>query len=71
MTTREFVKQNLKPNPNSYPIIDKWNYKYIYLPNRFKLFKEIEEEIDKTIFSLLVKEEFYKRLTTIKEVKYE
>lgn len=69
MTTREFIKQNLKSNPNNYPIIDKWNYKYIYLPNRFKLFEEIEEEIDKAIFSSFVKEEFYKRFATIKEIK--
>ena len=69
MTTREFIKQNLKSNPNNYPIIDKWNYKYIYLPNRFKLFKEIEEEIDKEIFNLFVKEEFYKKFVTIKEIK--
>ena len=69
MTTRELMKQNLKPNPNNYPIIDKWNYKYVYLPNRFKLFKEIEEEVDKEIFSLFVKEEFCKRFTTIEEIK--
>lgn len=69
MTTREFVKQNLKPNPNNYLIIDKWNYKYVYLPNRFKLLKEIEEEIDKAIVSSFVNEEFYKRFATIKEIR--
>lgn len=69
MTTREFIKQNLKPNPNNYPIIDKWNYKYVYFPNRFKLFEEIEKEIDKAIFNLFAKEEFYKRLITIKEIE--
>ena len=68
MTTREFVKQHLKPNPNNYLIIDKWNYKYVYLPNRFKLFEEIEEEIDKEIFNLFANEEINKRFVTIKEI---
>ena len=68
MTTIEFVKQNLKPNPNNYPIIDKWNYKYIYFPNRFKLFKEIEEEVDKEI-NLFINEEFLNGFATLEEIE--
>ena len=30
--------KNFKSNPNHYPIIDKWNYKYVYKPNKFDIF---------------------------------
>lgn len=50
-----FLKENninFKPNPNKYPIIDKWNYKYKYIPNRRIIYEKIEELINKRINSL-------------------
>lgn len=37
---KEITKKK-KPNPNKFPIVDKWNYKYIYLPNKEKIFNLI------------------------------
>lgn len=34
---KEITKKK-KPNPNNFPIVDKWNYKYIYKPNKEKMF---------------------------------
>ena len=31
-----------KPNPNNYPIVDKWNYKYVYLPYQSRLYRTVE-----------------------------
>lgn len=52
---QDIMGKNLKPNPNHYPIIDKWNYKYVYAPNRDKVFKKLEEMIDMTLSPILEK----------------
>ena len=56
---QDFLKENninYKPNPNKYPIIDKWNYKYQYRPHREIIFKKLEELIDKQIYNLFQEE---------------
>lgn len=61
------IKSKLKPNPNNWIIIDKWNYKFIYNKYKFQLFqtitKEIEKEIPKYIDSTI------KSLANVKEIK--
>ncbi len=52
---QDIMGKNLKPNPNHYPIIDKWNYKYVYVPNRDNVFKILEEMIDMTLSPILEK----------------
>lgn len=42
---KEITKKK-KPNPNKFPIIDKWNYKYIYLPNKEKIFNLILKNLE-------------------------
>ena len=37
---KEITKKK-KPNPNNFSIVDKWNYKYIYLSNKEKIFNLI------------------------------
>ena len=37
---KEITKKK-KPNPNNFPIVDKWNYKYIYLSNKERIFNLI------------------------------
>lgn len=49
------IMDKIKPNPNNYPIIDKWNYKYVYAPNRDNVFKILEEMIDMTLSPILEK----------------
>ena len=44
-----FLQENnifFKPNPNHYPIIDKWNCKYKYYPNKKIIFNKLEELMD-------------------------
>lgn len=52
---KDIMGKNLKPNPNHYPIIDKWNYKYVYAPNRDNVFKILEEMINITLSPILEK----------------
>lgn len=42
-----------KPNPNHYPIIDKWNYRYVYAPHRAKIFELLESTIDYMVESTI------------------
>lgn len=44
--TKNIMGKNLKSNPNHYPVIDKWNYKYVYAPNRDDVFKILEKMIN-------------------------
>lgn len=55
---QNITDKKFKSNPNHYPIIDKWNYKYVYKPNKFDIFdicmdaienylEELTEEADK------------------------
>ena len=37
---KEITKKK-KPNPNNFSIVHKWNYKYIYLSNKEKIFNLI------------------------------
>lgn len=41
----KIITKNLKPNPNNFKIIDRWNYKYVFKPNRKKIYDLIEEYI--------------------------
>lgn len=45
----------LKPNPHRYPIVDKWNYKYVIRPHKRELFKLISETIENNIEELVLK----------------
>ena len=45
------VLKRLKPNPDHYPIVNKWNYKYVVRPNLYEIFDIIEEAMDEIIGS--------------------
>ena len=57
MTNEEMTKEfnnflkekniSCKPNPNHYPIINKWNLKYQYNPHKREIFNIIEELLDR------------------------
>lgn len=59
MTDEEIVKEfrnllkekniSFKPNPNHYPIIDKWNLKYQYNPHKREIFDIIEKIVYRRI----------------------
>lgn len=43
------ITNKLKPNPNNFPIVDKWNYYKVFLPNRNKLFALISDYLENQI----------------------
>lgn len=43
------VLKRLKPNPNHYHIVDKWNYKYVIRPNIHEIFDMIEDAMCEVI----------------------
>ena len=43
---QNLIGRKLKLNPNHYPIINKWNYKYIYKPHSIEIFRMMEEALD-------------------------
>ena len=57
MTNEEMTKEfnnfleekniSFKPNPNHYPIINKWNLKYQYNPHKIEIFNMIEKLLDR------------------------
>ena len=66
---QDFLKENninYKPNPNKYPIIDKWNCKYQYRPNQEIICEKLIELINKQIDSLFQEE--MNRVLKIEEV---
>lgn len=56
-----------KPNPNHYPIIDKWNSKYGFMPNRKLIFDKIEELIDERINDIF-EETLFNKMVTLEDV---
>lgn len=61
------IKSQLKPNPNNWIIVNKWNSKFVWNKYKFQLFHtieaELEEEIPKHIDSSI------KNFVSIKEIK--
>lgn len=57
-----------KPNPNHYPIIDKWNYKHGYMSNRFLIFDKIEELIEERLDDIL--KEHFDKMLTLEELRF-
>lgn len=56
-----------KPNPNHYPIIDKWNYKYGFIPKQKLIFDKIEELIDERINDIF-EETLFNKMVTLEDV---
>lgn len=61
--------QQCKPNPNHYPIVDKWNYKYVYLPYRIELFESIVDYIYKKTMEG-VNDEWFGKFCDVKQISY-
>lgn len=38
-----------KPNPHNYPIVNKWNHKYVYAAHRAEIFEMVEETLTEYI----------------------
>ena len=46
VTYLKALKEKTKPNPYHYPIIDKWNQKYIWNPNKYIIFAFVRKILD-------------------------
>lgn len=65
----ETITKNLKPNPNNFRIIDKWNYKYVFKPNRKKIYNLIEEYISSPENMINSIERIFENFVDIKDFK--
>lgn len=65
----EIIRQRIKSNPNHYPIVDKWNYKYVYLPHRIKLFESIVDYIYKKTMEGM-NDEWFGKFCDVKQIPY-
>ncbi len=61
----EKISRKLKPNPNNYPIVNKWNYKKVYLPNLQKIFELVYDCIDSQVANVSMFENF----ANVKDIK--
>ena len=43
------ITNRLKPNPHNFPIVDKWNYYKVFLPNRNRLFTLMSDYLENQI----------------------
>lgn len=64
---KKYHWERIKPNPNNWPIIKKWNTKYIYNPSGRDLFNLLENAID-TEMRLTIGKSF-DDLLNVREVK--
>lgn len=75
MTEQELKKElktitkNLKPNPNNFIIVKKWNYKYVFKPNRKKIYNLIEEYIQSPENIINSIERTFENFIDIKDIK--
>ena len=46
---KQIAELGFKDNPHDYPIVNHWNYKYVYKPNRFKIFEMFENAVEEYI----------------------
>ena len=60
--------KNKKPNINHFPIIDKWNYKYIIKPNLFKIYVCLFNFLEQKLTEEKFYEEIIKNFVDIKKI---
>lgn len=66
----ETITKNLKPNPNNFIIINKWNNKYVFKPNRKKIYNLIEEYISQSPENIINSiERTFENFVDIKDIK--
>lgn len=69
ITYLKALKEKVKPNPNHYPIVDKWNQKYIWNPNKYMIFAFLRGIIDEKMKEVINDGEFGK-FCDVKQVPY-
>lgn len=69
VTYAKGLKNECKPNPFNYPIVDKWNYKYIWKPNMRIIFSFIRLMVDERMKEVL-NDGYYNQFCDIKQFPY-
>lgn len=64
------LKEQTKPNPNHYPIVDKWNQKYIWNPNKYMIFSFLRNVIDERMQEVISNGELFEQFCDIKQIPY-
>ncbi len=63
------LAEKIKPNPNHYLIVDKWNYKYVWNPNKYLIFAFLEKVIDEEIRKA-IDDGVFEKFCDIKQIPY-
>ena len=66
----EGLKQKWKPNPFGYPIVDKWNYKYVWNPNKHMTFYFLSSAIDERVQEAISNGELFEQLCDVKQIPF-
>lgn len=64
------LKEQTKPNPNHYPIVDKWNQKYIWNPNKYMIFSFLRKVIDERMQEVISNGELFEQFCDVKQIPY-
>jgi len=61
------IKSQLKPNPNNWIIVNKWNSKFVWNKYKIQLFRTMEAELGEVIPKYI--DSSIKNFVSIKEIK--
>ena len=64
------LKKKTKPNPNHYPIVDKWNQKYVWNPNKYMIFSFLTSVIDERMQEVINNGELFEQFCDVKQIPY-
>lgn len=70
ITYLKALKEKTKPNPNHYPIVDKWNQKYVWKPNKYMIFSFMTSVIDERMQEVVTNGELFEQFCDVKQIPY-
>ena len=70
ITYLKALKEKTKPNPNHYPIVDKWNQKYVWNPNKYMIFSFLRRVIDERMQEAIDNGELFEQFCDVKQIPY-
>lgn len=70
VTYLKALKEKTKPNPNHYPIVDKWNQKYVWNSNKYMIFNFLRSAIDERMQEVIDNGELFKQFCDVKQIPY-
>lgn len=70
ITYLKTLKEKIKPNPNHYPIVDKWNQKYVWNPNKHMIFSFLTGVIDEKMQEVINNGELFEQFCDVKQIPH-